>query len=114
MDSEISQEIDKRIEHCRDNIHGQLLQLNRTLADISLKIDDHIDKEEGFRDEIMKAFPENDAYSHRHYHELVIKREEKRAKLQDAIIEKSLSGLFWAAIVGIGAAMWNSFKDNLK
>jgi len=40
---------------------------------------------------------------------LAIEKEGRRAVLARAIIEKSLAGLLWAAIVGAGLAFWREF-----
>ena len=45
---------------------------------------------------------------------VAIKREAKKSKLYDAIIEKSLSSLFWSFLVGLGYAVWSYLKDHLK
>jgi len=40
---------------------------------------------------------------------LAIEKEGRRAALARAIIEKSIAGLLWAAIVGAGLAFWREF-----
>jgi len=43
-----------------------------------------------------------------------IKREAKKDKLYDAVIEKSLGGLVWAFLVALGSAILMYVKDHLK
>lgn len=45
------------------------------------------------------------------YVRMAIEREARRAKVQQAIIEKSLSGLVWAGLVAIGTALWHHFGN---
>jgi hypothetical protein len=40
--------------------------------------------------------------------------ERKRAKLQDAVIEKTLSGLAWSVVVALGLAVWTYLKASIK
>lgn len=62
---------------------------------------------------LVGAFPGGDGESHRRYHELVIKREERKEKLHQAIIEKTLTSLIWALLVSLALAVWNSLKQRL-
>ena len=48
------------------------------------------------------------------YIRLAMAREEKRSKLYDAIIEKSLASLVWSCLVGLGFAIWTYLKDHIK
>lgn len=43
---------------------------------------------------------------------LAIAREARREKLQQAIIEKSLTGLVWAAVVGLGYLFLDFLKNH--
>lgn len=45
------------------------------------------------------------------YVRLLIAREARRAKVAQAIIEKSLAGLVWAGLVAIGTALWHHFGN---
>ena len=45
---------------------------------------------------------------------MAIKAEAERAQLRKAIIEKSLTGLVWMALCGIGVLIWSGFKDYIK
>lgn len=51
---------------------------------------------------------------HHDYIDLAMQRESQRIQTQRSIIEKSLAGLVWSAIVGFGAAVWAYLKDHLK
>lgn len=42
---------------------------------------------------------------------LAIAREERRTRVWQAVLEKSLSGLAWSALVGIGYLIINWLKD---
>lgn len=56
-----------------------------------------------------KAFPADDMEGHCRYHELIIASTEEKRKLRVAIQEKTISGLIWAAIVGVALMMWTGF-----
>lgn len=43
------------------------------------------------------------------YVRMAIEREARKARVAQAIIEKSLAGLVWAALVAIGTALWSHF-----
>jgi len=45
---------------------------------------------------------------------MAIKAEAERAALRKAIIEKTLTGLVWMAVVGVATLLWSGFKDYLK
>ena len=49
-----------------------------------------------------------------HWVRMAIQAEAERAQLRKAIIEKSLTGLVWMAICGVGLLMWSGFKDYIK
>jgi len=56
---------------------------------------------------ITKAFPAGDIDGHRRYHEVMIADIESRKKLTQAIIEKTISGLIWSLVVGLGYSIWH-------
>lgn len=51
---------------------------------------------------------------HHDYIDTVLQRESERASMRRAVIEKSLGGLVWTGLVGLGAAVWTYLKDHLK
>ncbi|MES2346598.1 MAG: hypothetical protein V4641_03415 [Pseudomonadota bacterium] len=51
---------------------------------------------------------------HHQYLDAILAREATRAKRWEAVIEKSLAGLVWAAIAWIGAMAVAYFKDHWK
>jgi len=51
---------------------------------------------------------------HHEYIKRALEREDRRAKLHQAIIEKTLSSLVWSTLVGIAWLVWNSVKDHWK
>lgn len=58
-----------------------------------------------------------DVDKHRRQHEFLdalMEREARRAAVQQAIIEKSLAGLVWSAMVGIGLAVWQYLRDHIR
>lgn len=69
---------------------------------------------EALNETIGKAFPDGDVEGHRRYHEMVIEEMESRKRLRRAIIEKTLTGFLWVAILWIGTAMWNEVQGYVK
>lgn len=65
-------------------------------------------------DDLHKAFPGGDWEGHRRYHEVLIDRIEKRAKLYDAMLEELTKKGMWALIIFIGAAVFYYIKGQLK
>lgn len=59
---------------------------------------------------LTEAFPQGDHVGHRRYHELMIEQIEERRRLRRAVLEKSIAGLVWAAIVALGVAVWAYLK----
>jgi len=52
----------------------------------------------------------SEAYHKRtQYLDMLIERENKRAELRKAIIEKTLASLIWSGIVALGYAIWHTF-----
>lgn len=60
------------------------------------------------------AFPNGDHVGHCRYHSIMIEQIEERRRLRIAVQEKTISGLVWAAIVGIGLAAWAYVKAQVK
>jgi len=48
------------------------------------------------------------------YLEMAIKREGRREKFQNAVIEKAFIGMIWAALVGIGVLFWDGAVTHFK
>lgn len=67
-----------------------------------------------FTKRLDDAFPGKDARAHREAHEAWMGREARRAKLSQAIIEKSLIGLFWMVLLGLGTAVWQWVKASVQ
>lgn len=92
---------------------------NSPLAGILLA---HIDQmraeQREFQEEMRKfvssAYPDGDIDGHKSYHAALIEREKRRAKLWDAVIEKSLAGFVWFLLVTVGIALWNYLKFEIK
>lgn len=63
------------------------------------------------REEVAQAIRDNvPTAEEREWITLAMRREARREKLHAAIIEKSLAGLVWAGIVGIGAMAYEYLK----
>jgi hypothetical protein len=92
---------------------------------IDARIKKHLDEHERVEtqrmdarfDELKKllasAFPGGDPAEHRRYHDEVIEFMQERRKLWRSIQEKSLTGLVWLLIVGVGTAVWQFLKSKL-
>lgn len=59
---------------------------------------------------LKSAFPAGDTDGHRRYHELIIEEIDAKKRLRHAIIEKTIPGILWAALVWVLFACWNSLK----
>lgn len=58
-----------------------------------------------------------DPADHRRQHDflaVLMERESRRAARDQAIIEKTLAGLVWAAVVGLGLAIWEYLRNHLR
>lgn len=80
--------------------------------------DERLDSLERSRDDMDRrfadAFPGGDHVGHCRYHTLMIEEIESRKKLRQALTEKTLTGLVWAGLVGLGFAVWAYVKENLN
>lgn len=56
-----------------------------------------------------EAFPGGDHVGHCRYHTLMIEDINSRKRLRQAVMEKTISGLVWSAVVGAGVAIWNYY-----
>ncbi len=83
-----------------------------------LTTDERVDELERWRSDMEKrfadAFPGGDHVGHCRYHELMIEDISARKRLHQAIMEKTISGLVWAAVVGMAIASWHWLKAALK
>ena len=61
-----------------------------------------------------EAFPGGDHVGHCRYHTLMIEDLEETRRLRRAVQEKTISGLLWAAMVGVGLAIWAYLKTAFK
>jgi hypothetical protein len=79
----------------------------------SLTTDGRLDALERWREETdrkwLEAFPGGDAAGHRRFHEAIIENTAAKKRLAQAVMEKTIAGLVWAAMFGIGLACWKYF-----
>lgn len=88
-----------------DSITVQLLEsIKEDVHDLKTQVKDHIAEEE---------VVEQADIDRRVFIDMLIKREAKRNLVIDAIIEKTLTGLIWAAILFIGYSMLEYIKNHL-
>lgn len=57
-------------------------------------------------DRVVRFIDANEAFVH-----MLIEREKYRRAIRKAVIEKTLAGLVWAAIVGLGTLAWTGLKS---
>ena len=62
---------------------------------------------------LESAFPGGDPEEHRRYHNEVMDWMRERRDLWRAIKEKTLTALLWSALVGLGAAVWQTVKAKM-
>lgn len=74
---------------------------NRWKSDVDLKLDALIRAEEDWRKK-YSAFID-----------ILIQREADRAALRKAVIEKTLSGLIWMAVVGLVSLAWSGGRAEI-
>ena len=63
---------------------------------------------------LKSAFPNGDLEGHRRAHETVIAMADDRARLWKTVLEKTISGSIWAAVVLLAMALWEFIKDRIK
>lgn len=61
-----------------------------------------------------EAFPGGDHIGHCRYHTLMIEEIEAKKKLRQAVMEKTIAGLVWGALVGLGIVVWQYLKSMMK
>lgn len=80
--------------------------------------DERLDSLERWKEDMERrfaeAFPGGDHVGHCRYHTLMIEDIDARKKLRQAIVEKTLSALIWAGLVGLGLSIWAYVKNGLK
>jgi hypothetical protein len=69
-------------------------------------IDEHIVR-------LHTAFPDNDVEGHRRYHEAINKKLASDEAFRRAIIEKSLTGLVWAALIFLATSAYHEAQNLL-
>lgn len=92
--------VDKAVPHVLKQLDQHVIQTNKRLAAIEEKLDG-----------VAGAFPGSDFDGHRRYHETIVEMLAERRRLRQAIQEKTISGLVWMMIVGIGLAVWNQILN---
>lgn len=86
------------------------LRLAEHAAEESLHINRRFDE---LKDLLTSAFPGGDPEEHRRYHNEVMDWMRERRDLWRAIKEKTLTALLWSALVGLGAAVWQTVKAKM-
>ena len=85
---------------------------------MSEEIEHRVDNLERFQADIERrfaeAFPGADHVGHCRYHELMIENIEAKKRLTQAVTEKTIGGLVFSALVGVGYACWLYIKQLLK
>jgi len=80
--------------------------------------DERIDQLERRQEDIEKrfaeAFPGADHVGHCRYHDLMIEGIDAKKRLREAIMQKTIAGLVWGAMIGLGLAVWQYVKSLLK
>lgn len=60
-------------------------------------------------DKFLTAFPNGDMDGHREYHRIMIERNRELRRLSSIIREKTIVGLVWMILVGVGVSIWHQF-----
>lgn len=58
-------------------------------------------------DRFLTAFPNGDIDGHREYHRIMIERNRELRHISSVIREKTVVGLVWMIIIGIGISIWH-------
>jgi len=88
-------------------IEETLIAQDKTLMEVSAKLDE-------LSLQLHSIVPNSDFVGHRIYHECVIAAARRKEALQNAIIEKTLTGLLWLALSAAGIAIWQYLKTQIK
>lgn len=59
----------------------------------------------------MKAFPNDDIDGHREYHKIMIERNRNMRDLTLEIRKKTVVGVLWMLLAGVGIAVWHEIID---
>jgi hypothetical protein len=106
------------LEDERAAIQGQLHYLGAEVGRHDTALEQIEERMEAVKNELLHAIEK--AYSgtlsedERMWVKLTIKREGQRIEVRQAVIEKTLSGLVWLAIIGIGIAVLDYVKDHMR
>lgn len=80
--------------------------------------DERLDSLERWRDDLERrfaeAFPGGDHAGHCRYHMIMIEQIEERRRLRRAVMEKTIGGLVWGALVTVALACWHYVKSQIK
>lgn len=92
-------------------MHGDLMmeELRKAQQEMIAQIGHISSSVDAINSKFDRAFPSADIEGHRRYHEAMIEDLEARKRLAQAIKEKTISGLIWAAIVAMATAGWHEF-----
>lgn len=82
---------------------SQLDDMHEAIRDLSTQV-------ANLRQEISETVPGTLTEEEHQWVRLAIQREGQSIKLRQAIIEKTLTGLIWAAIVGLGVILLDYLK----
>lgn len=88
---EILDEYDRKLDRHREEVDERFDTMEDRLAKLGID-----------QDKLME------------WHALVMKREARKEQLYNAIIEKTFTGLVWAAIVFIGKAVWDYLHMHIR
>ncbi|WP_018991310.1 hypothetical protein [Aromatoleum toluclasticum] len=97
---ELEEHIDERIR----------LRLADHAADEGRRMDGKFDE---LKTLLASAFPGGDPLEHKRYHDEVIEWMQERRALWISIREKTITGLLWALLVGMGGAIWHAIKTKI-
>lgn len=97
---ELEEHIDERIK----------LRLAEHAAEESRQLNKRFDELTAL---LVSAFPGGDPEEHRRYHHEVMEWMRERRDLWRAVKEKTVSALLWSALVGLGAAIWQTVKAKM-
>jgi hypothetical protein len=71
-------------------------------------------RQEDMEKRFAEAFPGGDHVGHCRYHQLMIEGIDAKKRLREAIMQKTIAGLVWGAMIGLGLAVWQYVKALLK